>query len=99
MNATLYIIKDADGYRFRTDPVVRLCEPESISRTWMRKVTVALPDGFDVTENQYGEPLIYCGDQQYELAADKNDDPVIIDHLNNGTYIHMDILTEGWDET
>lgn len=98
METTLYIIKDADGYRFGTDPVVRLWEPESISRTWIRKVTVALPDGFQVKNNYYEEPLIYCGDQQYELTTDKDNNPVIIDHTNKGAYIHMTVLAEGWNE-
>lgn len=98
MIATLYIIKDADGYRLGGDPVVRLWEPESISRAWMRRVTVDLPEGFRVADNVYEEPCLYRGNQQYELATDKADNPVIIDHLNNGAYIHLTVLAEGWDE-
>lgn len=98
MTATLYIIKEADGYRFGADPVVRLWEPESISRAWIRKVTVELPDGYRVADNYYGEPFVYCGNRRYELSVDKHGNPVIIDHTNNYTYIHMDILAEGWDE-
>lgn len=99
MTATLYIIKGADAYRLGADPVVRLWEPESISRTWIRRVTVDMPEGFRVADNAYDEPCIYRGGQQYELATDKNENPVIIDHLNSGAYINMDVLDEGWDET
>lgn len=97
MTATLYIIKDADGYRFGGSPVVRLWEPESISRTWIRKVVVELPEGFYVSKNIYDEPMIFCGDEQYELAANKKEEPVIIDHTNNGAYIPLTIVKEGWD--
>lgn len=99
MTATLYIIKDADGYGFGRDPVVRLQEPECMSRAWIRKATVALPDGFEVAESRYGEKFVYRGDQQYEVSTDKNGAPVIIDHTNSGAYIRMDVLAEGWDET
>lgn len=95
MTATLYIIKDADSYKFGRDHVVRLQEPEFMSRTWIRKVTVTLPDGFEVAENQYGEKFVYRGGQQYEVSIDKDENPVIIDHTNRGTYIHMDVLEEG----
>lgn len=98
MTATLYIIKEADDYRFGRGSVVRLQEPEYVSRTWIRKVTVELPDGFEVAENQCGEKFVYRGDQQYEVSTDKNEDPVIIDHTNRGAYIRMDVLAEGWDE-
>lgn len=99
MTATLYIVKDADSYRFGRDSVVLLREPADISRTWIRRVTVSLPDGFEIAESQYGEKFVCCGDQQYEMSTDKNENPVIIDHLHNGAYIPMTVLTEGWDET
>ena len=98
MTATLYIIKDADGYRFGRGPVVRLQEPECVSRTWIRKVTVELPNEFEVAENQYGEKFVYLGDRQYEVSTDENGAPVIIDHTNSGAYIRMAVLAEGWDE-
>lgn len=44
MTITLYIIKGQDAYRFGFDPVVRLWEPESVSRAWIRRVIVELPD-------------------------------------------------------
>lgn len=96
MTATLYIIKDADGYRLGADPVIRLWEPESVSRTWIRRVTVELPNGYKVAENYYGEPNIYLDGEHYELGTDKNDSPVIIDHKNNGSFIRLPILEEGW---
>lgn len=98
MKETLYIIKDEDGYRLGAEPVVRLWEPEWISRTWIRKVTVDLPEGFQTGINHYGEPMIFRGEEHYEIGTDGKENPVIIDHKNNGAYIHLPILTEGWNE-
>lgn len=96
MDATLYVIKDADAYRFGRDPVVRLWEPEGLSREWIRRVTVELPEGYEIAENQYGEQLLFKDGEHYELAADKSGSPVIIDHKDNGRYIRLPILSEGW---
>lgn len=97
MVTTLYIIKGQDAYRFGFDPVVRLWESESVSRTWIRRVNVDLPDGFEVAKNYYGDPMICCGGEGYELATNANEDPVIIDHTENGKYIPLTVLSDGWD--
>lgn len=97
MTTTIYIIKESDAYRFGLDPVVRLCEPESVSRTWIRRVTVQLPDGFSVEESKCGGPMIYQGNDYYELGINRDEDPVIIDHKENGAYIPLTVLYEGWD--
>jgi len=97
MNATMYIIKDENAYRLGSPTEVRLWEPEFLSRTWIRRVTVSLPDGFCVAEGAYGESLIYRGNEHYELGTNKDEEPVIIDHHNNGTYIPLTVLSEGWD--
>lgn len=98
MEATLYVIKDADAYRFGCNPVVRLWEPKSLSRQWIRRVKVELPEGYYIAENQYGEELLFKNGKHYELYTDKNENPVIIDHIHNGAYIRLPILSEGWDE-
>lgn len=97
MKATLYVIKDADAYRFGRDPVVRLWEPESLSREWIRRITVELPEGYEIAENKYGEKALYRNGEHYELSTDKDENPVIIDHKNNGRYIQLTALAEGWN--
>lgn len=97
MVTTLYIIKEADAYRFGFDPVVRFFEPESASRAWIRRLTVELPAGFYVTSNVYDEPMIFCDGEHYEIGTNKAEEPVIIDHKSNGCYIPLSVLCEGWD--
>ena len=97
MTATLYIIKDDNAYKFGLAPAVRLWEPKFLSRTWIRRVTVELPNEFCVAESTSGEPMIFRGSEHYDLATDKNEDPVIIDHTERGAYIRLNILEEGWD--
>lgn len=98
MDATLYIVKEMDAYRLGFDPVVRLWEPDGVSRQWICRVKVELPDGFEIGENYCGEPGLYCGEEHYELGTNKAGDPVIYDHKNNGAYIPIVVLSEGWDE-
>lgn len=98
MEATLYIIQDMDAIRFGRDPAVRLWEPEGLSREWIRRVTVELPEGFEIAKNTCEEYDIYSGKEHYELSTDKDENPVIIDHIHNGAYIRLPILSEGWDE-
>lgn len=98
MDATLYIVREMDACRLGLDPVVRLLEPDGVSRQWIRCVKVELPDGFEIGENYYGEPWLYCGEEHYEIVANKAGDPVIYDHKNNSAYIPLPVLSEGWDE-
>lgn len=98
MTAALYIIKDRDAYRFGLDPIVQLWEPESISRIWIRRVVVELPEGFHVAESASCNLCLYCGDKDYGLATNKAGDPVVVDHNNNGSFIPLSIVSEGWDE-
>lgn len=98
MEITLYIIKDRDAYRFGFEPVIRLWEPEGLSRQWIRRVKVELPEGFEVAKNAYEEYGVYSGGECYKLSTDKGEDPVIIDHRHNGAYIRLPVLSEGWGE-
>lgn len=97
MTAIIYIIKEREAYRLGLEPVVRLWEPESVSRAWIRRLTVSLPDSFYVAKNIYDEPLIYRDNEHYELGTNKDGKPVIIDHKNPGAYIPVTVLSEGWD--
>lgn len=97
MTATIYIVKEEDAYRMGWEPKVLLWEPESVSRTWIRRETVELPNGFYVANNAYDEPLIFCDGEHYEISTNKAEEPVIIDHKSNGDYIPLTVLSEGWD--
>lgn len=97
MTTTLYIVKAPEAYEFGWPPKVQLWEPESLSRTWIRRLSVELPSGFEVSENYYGEPLIFREGRAYDLGVNKAGNPVIIDHTNNSQYIPIKILSEGWD--
>lgn len=99
MTATLYITKDREAYRLGLDPIVQLWEPESISRTWIRRVVVELPEGFQAHESASCNLCLYSGNQDYGLATNKEGDPIIVDHNNNGQFIPLSIVSEGWDET
>lgn len=97
METTIYIIADADAYRFGHRPTVRLTEPESISRMWITRAVVELPQGFEVAESVSGTPLIYRGNEHYELITNAAGEPVIVDHHNRGAYIPLTIISEGWE--
>ena len=99
MKATLYITRTGDMIRFGLPARVTLDEFPEVSRTWMRRVTVELPEGFMVGESNYGEPLIVrAGERQgFELTVNAQGEPVIVDHTNRGAYIALPILSEGWD--
>lgn len=96
METTIYIVATENCYRMGLEPKVQLWEPESISRTWIRRLTVELPDGFEVCENYYGEPIISRNKEGYDLATNKDGNPVIIDHTANGKYIPLNVVSEGW---
>ena len=100
MKATMYITRTGDMINFGNPARVTLYELPEVSRVWIRRVTVELPNGFSVGESNYGEPLIVRDGEQigFELAATEDEDPVIVDHTDNGKYIPLPILSEGWDE-
>lgn len=100
MKATLYITRTDSMIEFGKPARVTLYEFPDVSRAWIRRVVVELPDGFSVGESNYGEPLIVRDGEQmgFELAATVNDDPVIVDHTDCGKHIPLRVLSEGWDE-
>lgn len=100
MKATLYITRTDSMIEFGKPARVTLYEFPDVSRAWIRRVVVELPDGFSVGESNYGEPLIVRDGEQmgFELTATVNEEPVIVDHTDNGKYIPLPILSEGWDE-
>lgn len=100
MKATMYITRTGEMIDLGKPARVTLYEFPEVSRVWIRRVVVELPDGFSVGESNYGEPLIVRDGERmgFELAATVNDDPVIVDHTDNGKCIPLPILSEGWDE-
>ena len=99
METQIFITKDETALNFGWPAAVTLTEPLYISRQFIRRVIVELPEGFDVAENQIGEKKVFGPGGGYDLAVDANGNPVIIDHLNFGKNIKMRIVREGWDET
>lgn len=98
MQTVMYITRTDDMIRFGKPAAVTLYEYPEVSRAWVRKVLVELPDGFTVATAQDGLPYIYRGDEHFELHVDKDENPVIIDHTKyGGPFIRLPILSEGWD--
>lgn len=98
MTATLYIIKDDTAIQFGFPACVVLDEPHNISSTWVRRVTVELPDGFAPGEAADGCRYIYRNGEHYALIADAEDNPVIIDHHDRGAHIQLPIISKSWDD-
>lgn len=98
MKATLYITRTGDMIRFGMPARVTLDEYPEISRTWIRRVEVELPEGFTVGENYLDQPMICRGGEGYELTVNADEVPCIIDHTQRGgPLIPLSILSEGWD--
>lgn len=95
MTATLYITRTIDMIRFGWPSKVTLDEPTWLSRTWIRRVEVELPDGFEVGRSHYDEPMICRDGWGYELTVNAKDVPCIIDHTERGRYIPLTVLSEG----
>lgn len=75
---------------------VTLEEYPEISRTWIRRVTVELPPGFEAAEAGDGRKRIFRGPDCYELTANVDDVPCIIVHTQRGgPFIPLRVLSEG----
>lgn len=98
MKITIYITRTGDMIKFGMPANVYLYELPTISRTWIRRAEVELPDGFSFGESQSGLPAICRGNDTYELTVNADEIPCIIDHTNYGKYIPLTIISEGWDE-
>ena len=97
MTTTLYITRTGDMIQTGKPAEVTLDEYPEISRTWMRRVVVDLPAGFDVAEAGDGRKHIFSGSDCYEMTANADGIPCIIDHMKQGgPYIPLAILSEGW---
>lgn len=95
---TLYITRTDDMIRFGKPAEVTLDEYPGISRTWIRRVMVELPAGFEVIEAKDGRKHIFRDSECYELTENVDGMPCIIDHTQcSGPYIPLQILSEGWD--
>lgn len=97
MTTTLYITRTGDMIQTGKPAAVTLDEYPEISRTWTRRVVVDLPAGFETTEAGDGRRHIFRGPDAYELTANADGIPCIIDHTQRGgPYIPLDIISEGW---
>ena len=98
MTTTLYITRTGDMIRTGKPAEVTLEEYPGISRTWIRRITVDLPAGFEIAEAGDGRKHIFRGADCYELTANADGVPCIIDHTQRGgPFIPLPILSEGWD--
>lgn len=96
--ATIYITQTGDMINLGIPPEVTLTEYASISREWIRRVEVELPDEFEICLTQDADiPGLFLGDDYYYMTVNVKGDPVIIDHTNNGKYIQLKVISEGWD--
>ena len=98
MTTTLYITRTGVMIQTGKPAEVTLEEYPEISRTWIRRVTVELPAGFEAAEAGDGGKRIFRGPDCYELTANVDDVPCIIDHTQRGgPFIPLRVLSEGWD--
>lgn len=98
MTTTLYITRTGGMIRTGQPATVTPDEYPEISRTWIRRVTVELPAGFEVAEAGDGRKRIYRGSDCYELTASADGVPCIIDHTQRGgPFIPLRVLSDGWD--
>ena len=98
MTTTLYITHTGDMIHTGKPAAVTLDEYPEISRTWIRRVTVDLPAGFEVAEAGDGRKHIFRGSECYELTANADGVPCIIDHTSRSSYIPLRVLSDGWDD-
>ena len=69
MTTTLYITRTGDMIRPGKPAEVTLDEYPEISRTWIRRIIVELPAGFEAAEAGDGRNHIFRGSDCYELTA------------------------------
>lgn len=98
MKVTMYVTRTDDMIRFGCPARVTLDEFPEVSRTWVRRVTVDLPEGYYVGETNRCERAVFKSGEAvaFDLAADSHDNPVLIDHTDGGKFIRLPILAEGW---
>lgn len=94
MTTTLYMTRTGDMIITGKRSSVTLDEYPAISSTWVRRLTVELPDGFVVAEAVDGSHHIYRGNDYYELGANINDEPIIYDHTQHGKHIALRVVSE-----
>ena len=98
MITTLYITCTGDMLRLGIPALVTLDEYPDVSRTWVRRAIVELPEGYYVGEANCCKRMIFKAGKEgaFDLAADSHDNPVLIDHTDGGKFIRLPILSEGW---
>lgn len=99
---TIYITKDQKCYQFGLPPIVTLKEPDWVSRTWIRKLIVEIPAGYEIAEAIDGSMQIYDKNEKpQEFGTDKNEMPFIYEYkvgcFDKCDKIPLKVLKEGWD--
>ena len=98
MTTTLYITRTGDMIRTGKPAEVTLDEYPEISRTWIRRIIVELPAGFEAAEAGDGSKHIFRSSDCYELTVNADGVPCIIDHTQRGgPFIPLRVLSDGWD--
>ena len=98
MTTTLYITRTGDMIRPGKPAEVTLDEYPEISRTWIRRIIVELPAGFEAAEAGDGRNHIFRGSDCYALTANADGVPCILDHTQRGgPVIPLRVLSDGWD--
>lgn len=96
--AVVYVLQDADMIQRGVEPVATLDEPADVSRAFIRRLSVSLPEGYHVSESQDGTHRVYRDGEPmpYELATNAAGDPVLLDvSTMPPSHIKMTILSEG----
>ena len=74
----LFYVKDEDCYTFGRNGEYRLTEPEC-SHEWYTEKKCILPEGYSVSMNQVGTPLIFNDkDECCPIAPDYQENPMLI---------------------
>lgn len=95
MTTALYITRTGDMISLGQPAAVTLDE-YPVSRTWTRRVSVELPEGYEAARSMDGIRRIYRGSECCHLMVDAQENPEILDFERG--HISLAVLAEGWDQ-
>lgn len=90
MKAILYIHKGPNEIQFGMPARVSTLEDRELSRDFIRRVIVTLPDGYTTGTPSDGSPITCIFNEKKvmaDLSASKSGDPVIFDPIRPGAFI------------
>lgn len=97
MTIDLFIFQDGDMIRRGAAPVALLQEPPGVSRAWVERVGVEIPDGYSFGGSRSGEIGIFRDGWAMPLGVDADGQPVMIDLDDHGRYIPLHVVRRGWN--